>query len=200
MVRRFLMALALSAMTTLEVAAQAAFPAPLPSEWGGAPSVTYPPATQQSSPFPSAGSAAASQGSFPAQGAAPLGGGLAAGGFGGGGGGAAEQQACMAKFAPLRRDAEERAALIKAASERKAPPQEACKLLKDYVQAEAGVVNYVKTRQTACGIPAEIAKQLKANQARSQEMMRMVCKAAGWPQPPIKPKPLRIAAQKALEQ
>lgn len=144
------------------------------------------------SPFPSPNSAAAaqSQGVF-SQGAAPVGGGLAAGGFrggapaGGGGGGsasAAEQQECMEKFAPLRQDAEKKAQLIKAASDRKAPPQEACALIKGYVQAESKLVNYVTTKQTACGIPAEIPKQLKANQSRSQQMMKAVCQAAANPQ------------------
>jgi hypothetical protein len=91
----------------------------------------------------------------------------------------------MEKFAPLRQDAEKRAQAIKAASERKAPPQapqEACGLIKNYVQAEAKLVNYVTTKQTACGIPAEIPKQLKANQARSQQMMKAVCQAAAAPQ------------------
>lgn len=220
-VRRFLMPLTLAAMAALcaEVAAQGAFPAPLPNQAGGnaspfppvnqsggtaasapaaaspfppvgntAPANSATPVQRPASPFPSASSAAASQGAF-SQGAAPLGGGLAAGGFGGapppgggGGGGTAEQQECMEKFAPLRQDAERRAGLIKAASDRKAPPQEACGLIRGYVQAEARLVNYVTAKQTACGIPAEIPKQLKANQGRSQQMMKAVCQAAAQPQ------------------
>jgi hypothetical protein len=138
------------------------------------------------SPFPSNSGAAASQGVF-SQGAAPLGGGLAAGAYNGGaqGGGsasAAEQQECMEKFVPLRQDAEKRAQAIKAASDRKAAPKEACGLITSYVQAEAKLVNYVTTKQTACGIPAEIPKQLKANQAKSQQMMKAVCQAASQPQ------------------
>ncbi len=138
-------------------------------------------------PNPSSSDAAASQGVF-SQGSRPLGGGLAAGGFGGppaqggGGGGTAEQQDCMEKFAPLRQDAEKRAKMIQAASERKAPPQEACGLIKAYVQAESKLVNYVTTKQTACGIPPEIPKQLKANQGKSQQMMKVVCQAAAQPQ------------------
>jgi hypothetical protein len=210
-VRRLLMPLTLTAMAALcvEAAAQGAFPAPLPNQSSSS-SSPFPPVNQSgsaapaasssspfppvnsgaaqqqrpasASPFPSAGSAAASQGVF-SQGAAPLGGGLAGGGPpGGGGGGAAEQQDCMEKFAPLRQDAEKRAQAIKAASERKAAPQEACGLIKGYVAAEAKLVNYVTTKQTACGIPAEIPKQLKANQVRSQQMMKAVCEAAARPQ------------------
>lgn len=209
-VRRLLMPLTLTAMAAfcVEAAAQGAFPAPLPNQSNSS-SSPFPPVNQSgsgnaapaaSSPFPpvnsapqqrpasafpSAGNAAASQGVF-SQGAAPLGGGLAAGAHGGGqqggGGGSAEQQDCMEKFAPLRQDAEKRAQAIKAASDRKAPPKEACGLITSYVQAEAKLVNYVTTKQTACGIPAEIPKQLKANQARSQQMMKAVCQAAAQPQ------------------
>jgi hypothetical protein len=84
----------------------------------------------------------------------------------------------MAKFAPLRADAERRAKLIQQASARKATAQEACGLIKAYVAAEAKVVNYVTTKQTACGIPSEIPTQLKANQSRSHEMQKQVCAAA----------------------
>jgi hypothetical protein len=204
-VRRLLMPLTLTAMAALcvEAAAQGAFPAPLPNQSSSS-SSPFPPvnqsgsgnSAQSSSPFPpvnnsaapqprsaspfpspSSSSAAASQGVF-SQGAAPLGGGPP----GGGGGGAAEQQDCMEKFTPLRQDAEKRAQAIKAASERKAAPQEACGLIKSYVAAEAKLVNYVTTKQTACGIPAEIPKQLKANQARSQQMLKAVCEAAARPQ------------------
>jgi hypothetical protein len=156
---------------------------PFPPVNGGAASQQRP---ASASPFPSTGGAAASQGVF-SQGSAPLGGGLAAGAYNGGaqGGGsasAAEQQECMEKFVPLRQDAEKRAQAIKAASDRKAAPKEACSLITSYVQAEAKLVNYVTTKQTACGIPAEIPKQLKANQAKSQQMMKAVCQAASQPQ------------------
>ena len=71
----------------------------------------------------------------------------------------------MAKFAPIRADAERRAKLISAASAKKATAQEACGLIKAYVAAEAKVVSYVTTKQTACNIPPEVPNQLKANQA-----------------------------------
>jgi hypothetical protein len=198
-VRRFLIPLAVSALTAFcgQAVAQGAFPAPLPNQSSQTNNSAspFPPvnpsgtaaSSTSSSPFPnpSPTNAAASQGVF-SQGAAPLGGGLAAGGMATappqGGGGTAEQEECMAKFAPLRADAERRAKQIQAASERKAAPQEACGLIKGYVQAETKLVNYVVTKQTACGIPAEIPKQLKANQARSQQMMRAVCQAAAQPQ------------------
>lgn len=83
---------------------------------------------------------------------------------------------------PLRDDAEKRAAAVKAASDRKAPAQEACGLIKTYVQAEAKVVNYLTTKQTVCGIPPEVPKQMKVSHARSQQMQKVVCQAAAQPQ------------------
>ena len=195
----------------VEAAAQGAFPAPLPNQTqSGNTSSPFPDVNQSgssnaapaSSPFPTVNGASttptqrpASASPFPApgssnasasqsvfsQGAAPLGGGLG-GRPPGGGGDSAEQQACMEKFVPIRAEAEKRANAIKAASERKAPPQEACSLIKSYVQAEAKLISYVTTKQTACGIPPEIPKQLKASAVRSNQMMKTVCQAAAQPQ------------------
>jgi hypothetical protein len=169
-VRRILMPLTLTAMAAfcVEAAGQGALPAPLPGQ-------------SQSGNAAPAASPPSSQGVF-SQGAAPLGGGLAAGASGGGGGGTVEQQVCMEKFVPIRAEAEKRANAIKAASDRKAPPQEVCGLIKSYVQVEAELVSYVTAKQTACGIPPEIPKQLKASQARSQQMLKVVCNAATQPQ------------------
>jgi hypothetical protein len=189
-----LILVAMAAFCT-EAVAQGAFPAPLPSQSqsssAAAPASSSPfppvngapaqrPAAASPFPAPSGPSTASSQGVF-SSGAAPLGGGLGGGGGGeglGGGGGSAAQQECMEKFQPIREDAEKKAKAIKTASERKAPAQEACGLIKTYVAAEAKLVNYVTTKQTACNIPPEVPKQLKANAARSQQMMKAVCNAA----------------------
>src|SRR5437588_13049398 len=49
-------------------------------------------------------------------------------------------EACTKGFAPLREEAEKRGKLIKAASDRKAPPHEACKLIGDFGQAELKMI------------------------------------------------------------
>jgi hypothetical protein len=172
-----------------------ASPFPDPRGAGGTTRSTAPaPSAASASPFPAVNGASASNASQQSnnaaaspnvfnRGAAPL------GGLGGGGGlaaapppGTADQEECMAKFTPLKQDAEKRAMAIKGASERKASPQEACALIRSYVQAEAKLVNFVTAKQTACGIPSDIPKGLKANQARSQQMMKQVCQAAAQPQ------------------
>ena len=72
----------------------------------------------------------------------------------------------MKGFLPLREDAEKRGKLIKAASDRKASPDEACKLIGNFGQAELKMIKYVETNSAKCGIPAQIADQL---QQRPQE-------------------------------
>ena len=76
-------------------------------------------------------------------------------------GGAAD--ACMKGFVPLREEAEKRGKLIKAASDRKAPPEEACKLITNFVQAEMKMMNMSRPIRQ-CGIPAQIPNQLKNGQ------------------------------------
>ena len=156
-----------------QAVAQGAFPAPLPGQVqandpafppvNGAPaaSVGAPPV----SPFPSAGAPA----------------------FGGGGGfqrpmAAAPQggtpDSCMKEFVPLREEAERRGKMIKAASDRKATPDEACKLFAAFSAAEVKMINYVKAHAAGCGIPAQIAEQLKANHKGTEGVQAKVCKVA----------------------
>ena len=106
--------------------AQDPFPAPLPGQ-AGAPA-------SRASPFP------------PVNGAAPsvfIGEALAPSPSNG------AQDTCMKGFAPLREEAEKRGKMIKAASERHAPPDEACKLIGNYSQAELKLIKFVESNATA---------------------------------------------------
>ena len=129
---------AMLAMGTAGAYAQSAFPAPLPNQ---APSSSAFPPVNGSAPVASVG--AAPQSSFPVNGAAPIGG---AGAFSA----APPTQAgpgedCMKAFVPLREEAEKRGKLIKAASDRHAPPDEACKLIRNFSQAEVKMIKYIET-------------------------------------------------------
>lgn len=146
------------------------------------------------SPFPSPGGAPAAAAAPAApsafeRGAAPMGGGFGGGGgMGGGMGGApaggpsAAQQDCMKQFGPLREDAEKRANLVRSASQKKASPQEACKLIGNFHAAEARLVSFVTSKQSACGIPPEVPKQMSAGHAKTSQMLKQVCAAASAPQ------------------
>ena len=84
----------------------------------------------------------------------------------------------MKGFLPLREDAEKRGKLIKAAGERHAPPAEACKLIEGFSQAESKMIKYVETHAAKCGIPSQIADQLKTGHKNTETMQKKVCQVA----------------------
>ena len=153
--------------------AQGAFPAPLPSQ------ATTP--ANNASPFPPVNGAAptAAVGApspFPSAGAAPLAGGRGA--FSPAPPTASSSDACMKGFLPLREETEKRGKLIKAAGDRHAPPDEACKLIGNYSKAELTMLAYVKKNAEKCGIPPQIAEQLQAGHKNTEAMQQKVCAVA----------------------
>jgi hypothetical protein len=83
---------------------------------------------------------------------------------------------CRKQFVPLREEAEQRGALIKAASNRHAPPEEACKLIGSFGQSEIKMIKYVETNASKCG--AQIADQLKNSHKNTEAMQKKVCTMA----------------------
>jgi hypothetical protein len=154
--------------------AQGAFPAPLPGEPiandpafppvnGAAPAASVG-TPRQGSPFPVTGAAPFSGSSFerpapPSQASGP-------------------SEDCMKAFTPLREDAEKRGKTIKLASERHAPPDEACKLIGGFAQAELKMMEYVKVNASKCGIPPQVGEQMKAGHKNTEIMLQKVCAAA----------------------
>ena len=86
--------------------------------------------------------------------------------------------ACMKGFVPLREEAEKRGKLIKAASDRHAQPDEACKLIESFSQAELKMMKYVQTNSAKCGIPPQISEQMKKGHAGTEAMQKKVCAMA----------------------
>ena len=84
----------------------------------------------------------------------------------------------MNGFVPLREDAEKRGKLIKAASDRHAPPEEACKLIASFAQAEIKMIKYVEDHAAKCGIPSQISDQLKTGHKNTEMMQKKVCQVA----------------------
>ena len=203
-IRRLIVPLTVALVTAHagQVLAQSAFPAPLPNQAAGtANDPAFPPvngAARGSDPafppvnsalrgsdpaFPPVNGGAPATGfarpaptSFPVNGAAPVGGGAF------GGAPAPPSQAggdqCMKEFIPLREDAEKRGKMIKAASDRHATPQEACKLIEAFGQSEIRMIKYVETHASKCGIPPTVLDQLKNGHKNSESMQQKVCNAA----------------------
>ncbi|WP_025033789.1 hypothetical protein [Bradyrhizobium sp. DOA9] len=165
-----MVATALVTMSAVGAHAQSAFPAPLPNQ--AAANSPFPP-VNGSAPAASVGTAP--QSSFPVNGAAPIGGGAFSA--------APPTQAgpgedCMKAFMPLREEAEKRGKLIKAASDRHAPPDEACKLIRNFSQAETKMIKYIEANAAKCGIPAQVGDQMKAGHKNTEAMATKVCNVA----------------------
>ncbi len=97
-----------------------------------------------------------------------------------------QQQAppCVLEFGKLRDDAQKKAAAIRAASERKATPKEACGLLILFRRrSEADQIRRRKLHW--CGIPGEVVTNLKQTHAKTEDLRVRVCRAAaaGPPRP-----------------
>jgi hypothetical protein len=173
MIRRLMVPITV-AMVTMGAAgayAQGAFPAPLPGQ-AAAGDPAFPP-VNGSAPVASVGGVP--QSSFPANGAAPLGG---SGGFSAAPPTQAPGEDCMKAFIPLREEAEKRGKLIKVASDRHAPPDEACKLIKNFGEAELKMIRYIETHAAKCGIPPQIGEQMKAGHKNTENMKTKVCSVA----------------------
>jgi hypothetical protein len=78
----------------------------------------------------------------------------------------------------LREEAEKRGKLIKAASDRHAAPDEACKLIGNFSQSELKMIKYVESYSAKCGIPPQIADQLKKGHKGTEAMQQKVCGVA----------------------
>ncbi|MEY9182144.1 hypothetical protein ABIG06_003749 [Bradyrhizobium sp. USDA 326] len=162
---------AMVAMGAAGAYAQSSFPAPLPGQ--AATNSPFPPVNGSA---PAASIGTAPQSSFPVNGAAPVGG---AGAFSA----APPTQAgpgedCMKAFMPLREEAEKRGKLIKAASDRHAPPDEACKLIRNFSQAETKMIKYIETHAAKCGIPPQVGAQMKDGHKNTEAMATKVCNVA----------------------
>jgi len=172
-IRRLLVPLTLAIVSVHagQAGAQGSFPAPLPGQ-----------ALSNASPFPPVNGAAsnaaisAPSSAFPAAGAAPVTGSAFERPTAAPQGGPSDQ--CMKGFMPLREEAERRGKLIKAASDRHAPPDEACKLISNFGQAETKMINYVEQHSAQCGIPAQIGDQLKTGHKNTEALRTKVCAVA----------------------
>jgi hypothetical protein len=173
--RRLLLAVAVTA---------SAAAAMLPAGRAGAQTMPWPGDSPRQAPAPWPGQAPAGMSpamgapamGAPGMGAPPMGG----GGMGGPGMGGGGPPPCMADFVKMREETEKRGKAAKAASERKVGREEMCKYITSYADAEAKWVNFTeKNTQTSCGIPVQVANQLKQVHASTEQTKQRICAAGG---------------------
>jgi hypothetical protein len=187
MIRQLIAPLAVAAVMTFhtgQVLAQGAFPAPLPGQAGSPNDPAFPPVNGVAPPTaiarapasPAFGNApmpsssfGAAPASFPGAGASPFAAPPTQGG---------PPDECMKDFLPLRQEAEKRGAALRAASEKHATPDVACKLIGNFLQAEVKMLKYVEGNSARCGIPPQISEQLRKGHKNSEAMQERICAAA----------------------
>jgi hypothetical protein len=182
MIHRLIVPMALTVLSVQagSALAQGAFPAPLPNQPGPVANDPAFPPVNGAAPRASVGAPPAAASPF-SGGAAPIAGGPAS--FAPappsqGGGNPAQAQACQNGFIPLREDAEKKGKMIKAASERHAPPDEACKIIGNYSAAEVKMIKYIEANSAKCGIPPQVGDQLRAGHKGTEALVKKVCTVA----------------------
>jgi hypothetical protein len=85
---------------------------------------------------------------------------------------------CMAEFTKLRTEVEKRGLAAKTAGQHRASREEMCKLITSYAAAEGEWVKFVETGVQTCGVPPQIANQLKQVHANTEQTRYYVCTEA----------------------
>ena len=98
-----------------------------------------------------------------------------------------QEPPCIKEFTTLRDEAEKKAGAIRAASERKAPPKEACALFNSFSAAEVKLIKYAQDNMVWCGIPKEAIDGMKKGHANTVGIRAKVCQAAAAPPRPAGP-------------
>ena len=98
-----------------------------------------------------------------------------------------QESPCVTEFFKLRDTASKKAEAIRAASQRHAPPQEACGLFNAFSTAEAKMLKYATDNSVWCGIPPQIITQIKEQHAKTNEIRTKICQAAAAPPRPAGP-------------
>lgn len=91
--------------------------------------------------------------------------------------------ACQ-KLLTLRDETQKAGGALKVAGEKKAPPEEACKLFKIFVAAESRMIKGLEEGAQMCGVPPDAIKNVKAQHVSVAKMAKQVCdQAAQGPRP-----------------
>jgi hypothetical protein len=76
---------------------------------------------------------------------------------------------------------------LQTASKRKASPKEACRLLKNFVGAEAKMMKAIEKNGASCGVPGDVLPKMRDGHTKVSAFAKQVCEAAAQPQRPPGP-------------
>ena len=91
--------------------------------------------------------------------------------------------ACQ-QLVALRDETQKHGQALQAAGQKKAPPEELCKLFKAFLAAETKMVKGLEEQSATCGVPAEVLQQVRAGHSRAAQTSKQICEvAAQGPRP-----------------
>jgi hypothetical protein len=64
---------------------------------------------------------------------------------------------------------------LQVAGQKKAPPEEICRLFKPFLVAETGMLEGLEAHGTTCGVPAHVIDQVKAQHTKASQLADRVC-------------------------
>ena len=76
---------------------------------------------------------------------------------------------------------------LQAAGQKKAQPDEVCKLFKAFLTAEGKMLKGLEENSATCGVPPDVIKQVKAAHAKYAQMGKQVCEVAAQGARPAAP-------------
>jgi len=99
------------------------------------------------------------------------------GGPGGFGAPQAAPPACQRLLA-MRDETQKHAMAIRDAGQKKAGPEEACKLFKTFLASETKMIKGLEEHAATCGVPPDVIKSVKAQHVQAAKTGKHVCDAA----------------------
>jgi hypothetical protein len=80
-----------------------------------------------------------------------------------------------------RDDVNKHGQALQAAGQKKAPPDELCKLFKAFLTVETKMIKGLEEHSATCGVPTDVLKQVKAGHSKAAQMGKQICDAAAQP-------------------
>jgi hypothetical protein len=77
-----------------------------------------------------------------------------------------------------RDDTQKHGQALKAAGEKKAPPDQICKLFNAFLPAESKMLKGLEENRAVCGVPAQVIDQVRAGHSKASQIGKQVCEVA----------------------
>jgi hypothetical protein len=94
-----------------------------------------------------------------------------------------QQPPCMEDFMKLRGEVERRGKAVSAAGKRRTSPDEACKIISSFVDADQRMIKFVASNSRSCGIPPDVLTNMTKQHESHVQLRQRVCTAAAQPRP-----------------